>query len=137
MANDVILDTLDTLIALLQKNGGTYLPAHRGEAERIVRAAWGGERPYVGKTGEDGQRSISARDAAIRRDAQRGASTAILCRRYSLGLRRVQQILQIDQPDGASVCLTDCAAPGDASRINQARPRRQGRSAPNESPPSS
>lgn len=136
MANDVILDTLDTLITLLQKNGGTYLPAHRGEAERIVRAAWGGERPYVGKTGEDGQRSISARDAAIRRDAQRGAHTGVLSRRYGLSLRRVQEILQPDRPAGAAVCLTGRAEGGDASNINQARPRRQGRSAPNESPPS-
>lgn len=130
MHNDVIIDTLDTLIALLQRDGGVFLPAHRGEAERIARAAWGGERAYIGKLGEQGQAQISARDRAIRRDFARGASVAILSRRYELSQRRVRCIVQPDRvepgpaeptaqaivaADMAAACLTDGRAGGDAA----------------------
>jgi len=102
MAQDVVIETLDTLIALLQKNGGVLLPAHRGEAERIVRAAWGGERSYIGKLGEDGQAQLSARDRAIRREFQRGASPQLLARRHGLSKRRVLEIVQSERQSQAT-----------------------------------
>jgi predicted ATPase len=93
MSNDIIIDTLDTLIELLQRSGGVLLPSHRGEAERIARAAWGGDRPYVAKVGESQQLAISQRDRSIMRDRQRGVHAPVLARRYGLSLRRVQEIL--------------------------------------------
>ncbi len=130
MAQDVVIETLDTLIALLQKNGGVLLPAHRGEAERIVRAAWGGERAYIGKLGESGQAEISARDRAIRRDFQRGTHVELLTRRYGLSKRRIWAILQPERESAApaeqtaqailaaptaAACLTGGSAGGDAA----------------------
>lgn len=142
MSNDIIIDTLDTLIALLRRNGCEVLPAHRSEAERIARAAWGGERPYVAKVGESQQHAISQRDRAILRDHQRGVHAPVLARRYSLSLRRVQEILALSRqaqapaeptarpsvaPNGAADCLTGRAQPSEATRSPKARqPRAQG-----------
>lgn len=142
MSNDIIIDTLDTLIALLQRNGGVLLPQHRGEAERIARAAWGGERPYVVKVGESEQRAISERDRAIRREFQRGAHVPLLARRHGLSERRVRAILQFEREEpapaestaqasvpqpAAADCLTDGRASGEATRSPKARqPRVQG-----------
>lgn len=143
MNNDIIIDTLDTLIALLQRNGGVYLPAQRAEAERIARAAWGGERPYVGKLGESGQRALSERDRAIMREHRRGVHVPVLARRHGITERRVKQILQILQEpqEGAAestaqasvqgaaetACLTDFQAGREATRSPKpARLRQQG-----------
>lgn len=129
MAQDVIIETLDALIALLQTNGGVLLPAHRGEAERIARAAWGGERVYIGKLGETGQAQISERDRAIRRDFNRGNHVDFLVRRYGLSRRRIWAIVQPERESAApaeqtaqaivggqtaAACLTGGSAPGDA-----------------------
>lgn len=130
MSNDIIIDTLDTLIALLQRDGGFFLPSHRGEAERIARAAWAGDKVYIAKMGEERYAQMSARDRAIRRDFARGASVSILSRRYQLSERRVRCIVQPDRADPgpaeptaqaivgaapAATCLTDGRAPGDAA----------------------
>lgn len=106
MTNDIIIDTLDTLIGVLVKAGAQVLPTHRSEAERIVRAAWAGERPYIAKLGESGQVEMSRRNQAIRRDHARGAHVQLLARRYGLSVRTVQVIVQ---PDRAAPCLTGCA----------------------------
>lgn len=131
MTTDVIIDTLDTLIELLERNGGVYLPAHRTEAERIARAAWGGERPYVGKRGECGQGDISQRDRAIRRDFARGAPVPVLARRYGVSERRARAIVQPERAqvgpaeaagqailaaDPAASCLTGGRQPDHAAR---------------------
>ncbi len=142
MSNDIIIDTLDTLIALLQRNGGVLLPQHRTEAERIARAAWGGERPYVVKVGESEQRALSERDRAIVREHRRGAHVPLLARRHGLSERRVRAILQLGQADqnpaestaqasvpqpAAADCLTDGRANGEPTRSPKARqPRAQG-----------
>lgn len=141
MATDVILDTLDALITLLQRNGGVLLPTHRGEAERIARAAWGGERAYIGKLGESGQVQLSERDRAIRRDFSRGAHVDLLARRYGLSRRRVWAIVQPERESQApaeqtaaaivasptaAACLTGGSAPGDAAQ--QRPPARAGTS---------
>jgi hypothetical protein len=143
MQNDIIIDTLDTLVALLQRNGGVYLPAHRSEAERIARAAWGGDRPYVAKVGESQHQAISERDRAIVREYRRGAHLPLLARRHGLSLRRVQEIVAPTRPmtpqdapkaaepaqAGAADCLTGRAASGEATRSPKpARARQQGES---------
>lgn len=126
MNQDIILDTLDTLLALLQSNGGALLPAHRGEAERIVRAAWAGERPYIGKRGEIGQVQISERDRSIRRDHAHGAHVPFIARRYGLSERRVQEIVQGEERRSAADCLTGRANPADAVPNDRSRtPKRQ------------
>jgi hypothetical protein len=128
MQNDIIIDTLDTLVALLQRNGGVYLPAHRSEAERIARAAWGGDRPYVAKVGESQQQAISERDRAIVREYRRGL-VPLLARRHGLSERRVRAILQMDrqEPPAAAPCLTGGRPSGEATRSPKpARARQQG-----------
>lgn len=136
MTTDIVIDTLDTLIDLLRANGAQVLPAQRLEAERIVRAAWGGDRVYIAKLGESGQRQISERDAAIARDFRRGAAVELLCRRYALSRRRVQQILALDRDAapaapgaaGEAACLTRCAEPADTAARRQG-PARKARAA--------
>lgn len=137
MPSDIVIDTLDTLIDLLRANGGTLLPAHRLEAERIVRAAWGGDRVYVLKSGEHGQRRMSERDHAIRRDFRRGAAVELLCRRYALSDRRIREIVaperdeSQEEPDAgaAPACLIRRREPADTAENKPAPPARRARRA--------
>lgn len=140
MAQDVILETLDALITLVRANGGVFLPQHRGEAERIARAAWAGERPYIAKLGEEGQRQMSQRDQTIRREARRGVSLQVLARRHGISLRRAQYIVQGEKQEaaapaeptaqaiaaqpGAAPCLTGGAGLPDAAALQPPRTRR-------------
>jgi len=55
-----------------------------------VRERWGGDRPYIARRLGEGR---SERNAAIRRDHQRGESIALLCRRYDLCRRQVLRVL--------------------------------------------
>lgn len=117
MAADIIIDTLDTLIALLHANGGVYIPGHRSEAERIARAAWGGDRPYIAKVGESGQQQISQRDKAIRREFAHGAHISLLARRHQLSERRVRQILSLPE----TACLTSFQETGQPTQQRRAK----------------
>lgn len=117
MPNDIVIDALDTLIDILRRGGASVMPEQRTEAERILRAAWGGDRVYIAKLGEDGQRQISARDAAIRREAARGAHVGLLARRHALSPRRVREILQMERTamDSAAACLIGRHGGGDSA----------------------
>lgn len=126
MANDIIIDTLDTLLRIVQSNGGVLLANHRTEAERIVRAAWAGERPYIAKVGESAQREISERNRAIRRDWQRGNHLTFIARRYGISLRTAQAIVQPDRTESAAVCLTDCAQTAQPTEDSRNRGKRAG-----------
>lgn len=111
-SSDIVIDTLKTLTALIERNGGVLLPTMHGEAERIVRAAWGGDRVYIAKLGEDGQRQLSARDRAIRTEFLRGDHVPLLARRHGISERRVRQIVATErEADAETPCLTDCRSP--------------------------
>jgi Mor family transcriptional regulator len=62
--------------------------------EGDIRRDWGGERAYIAKQGEHGRAVQSARDECIRRDFRRGERIELLCRRYGLSARRVQEIVR-------------------------------------------
>ena len=121
MANDIIIDTLDTLLRIVQSNGGVLLANHRTEAERIVRAAWAGERPYIARLGEVGQMEMSHRDRSIRRDFAHGAHVNLLARRYGLSERRIQCIVQGER---AAVCLNRGGEVADAADTTTRAKRR-------------
>jgi Mor family transcriptional regulator len=131
MSNDIVIDTLERLVQILQSHG---VPVQRRlvcEAERVVKLDWGGDRPYVPRAGESSQAQMSQRDQMIFRDHRRGEHTGLLARRYCLSVRRVQQILRLHE-HSETACLTDCAAPGqdadhDADRPEQRASRSDGR----------
>jgi hypothetical protein len=74
-----------------------HLPAMPDEAAAAVDAAlrerWGGDRPYIAKRHGEGR---SDRNAAIRRDFQRGESVALLSRRYSLSRMSIYRVLGLE-----------------------------------------
>lgn len=79
------------------------LPADRAEAvERELRAAWGGERPYIPKLGELGRRLMSVRDEQIRAEHRRGERVKFLSRRWQLAPQHIRRIVAagVLLPDG-------------------------------------
>lgn len=67
------------------------------QAARLASRAcgtWGGDRPYIAKRQGEGR---SDRNAAIRRDFQRGESIPLLMRRYELCRRQILRVLKLDQ----------------------------------------
>jgi Mor family transcriptional regulator len=58
-----------------------------------LRERWGGDRPYIAKRHGEGR---SDRNAAIRRDHQRGESVALLCRRYQVSRVTVWRVLGLN-----------------------------------------
>lgn len=140
MTQNPVIYALDTLLEQLAK--GLEPQKARSEAERIVLAAFGGDRYYLGKTGEVGQNAMSQRDAAIRRDFHRGVHIPVLARRYGISERRAQVIVQperekqppaeppgaasVQQPSAAA-CLTGGAQPVEPKRQRtQQRPATPG-----------
>lgn len=61
--------------------------------DAAVRERWGGDRPYIAKRQGEGR---SDRNAAIRRDFQRGESVALLVRRYNLSRSTIWRVLGMD-----------------------------------------
>ncbi len=61
--------------------------------DAAVRERWGGDRPYIAKRKGEGR---SDRNAAIRRDYQRGESIPLLMRRYQLHRATIYRVLGID-----------------------------------------
>lgn len=61
--------------------------------ETEVRRDWGGDRPYIARTGESARAAFSARNAAIARDWRHGESITLIARRYGISRKRVYQIL--------------------------------------------
>ena len=68
------------------------------QAARLASRAcetWGGDRPYIAKRQGEGR---SDRNAAIRRDFQRGESVAFLSRRYGLSRMQIYRLLGMEAP---------------------------------------
>lgn len=91
MADDFVRDVLRRIRGVLI--GAPAGPNVWDEIERMIRADWGGDRPYVSRHGEQGSAWRSSRDERIRYDYRHGESVALLARRYGLSRQRVHQIL--------------------------------------------
>lgn len=88
MHDDIIVDIFERI--------GSALPAPvRAELERSIRRDWGGDRPYIARSGESGKASLSQRNASIARDYHQGESIALLERRYGVSRRRIYQVLSL------------------------------------------
>lgn len=61
--------------------------------DAAARERWGGDRPYIAKRQGEGR---SDRNAAIRRDFQRGESIPLLMRRYNLSRVTIWRVLELD-----------------------------------------
>lgn len=64
------------------------------EVEQDVRRDWGGDRPYIAKTGEVGRQLRSARDIQICTEHRRGERESYLSRRWNISIRRIRQIIK-------------------------------------------
>lgn len=90
MDDDFVCDVL----ALVQQIAGNVTPDQVAQVDAAVRERWGGDRPYIAKRQGEGR---SDRNAAIRRDFQRGESIPLLMRRYELCRRQILRVLKLDQ----------------------------------------
>lgn len=74
---------------------GELVPGARADvlrrADAQIRERWGGDRPYIARRVGEGR---SERNAAIRREFQRGDSLALLERRHGLCRRQLLRIVQ-------------------------------------------
>lgn len=103
-APDVVLDTLETLIAVLSRDGLQVDERQRVTAESRVRSLWGGMRVYVGKTQSLEALQRHQRDRQILAAWSDGAAIADLSFRYGLTPRRIKQIIN-SNPERKSSCL--------------------------------
>lgn len=93
--DDIIADTLARVRAVVDQLGPDALldPSRWVALDEAVRGEWGGDRPYIAKSGEIAKARMSARNDAIRRDHDRGERPALLARRYGLSVVRVKAII--------------------------------------------
>lgn len=87
LTSDDIVEDILTVVLALAPNFAGYLAQ---QAEREIRARWGGDRPYIARRAGEG---TSQRNAQIRRDHRAGERIGLLCRRYRLSRQRIHQIL--------------------------------------------
>lgn len=62
--------------------------------EEELRRDWGGDRPYIAKSGEAGRIERSRREEAIRAEHRRGERPSLLARRWGISIRHVQRIVK-------------------------------------------
>jgi len=94
MANEFIDDATDRLLRAMGKLGISAEVAQMVAAnwQAGIMRDWGGDRPYIGKGGQDG---LSRRNAAILRDWQAGERYPALARKYGISRARVCQIVNV------------------------------------------
>lgn len=93
-AEESIID--DVLAAMIDAAAPDVRPKLTAVAHRVSQQKhqeWLGERVYVSGARKAASEAISNRNAAIRRDHQRGERVPLLMRRYGLSRRRIEQIL--------------------------------------------
>jgi Mor family transcriptional regulator len=88
VCDDLVGDILARVIALAP----AFNAALAAQVEKETRDKWGGDRVYVQRRGG----TLSARNAAIRRDFQAGERVPLLMRRYSLSAPRLWHIIKND-----------------------------------------
>lgn len=92
-ADDIVADVLQRVAETV----GGIAPALLLKVEEQVRRDWGGERPYIVKSGETGRLERARREAAILADYQRGERPALLARRWGVSVRHVHRIIKAAQ----------------------------------------
>lgn len=95
MANEFLDDAVARLTREMRSLGISAEVAVMVAAEwrRGTERDWGGDRPYIAKTGEAAQAVLSRRNAALLRDWQAGERPAALARKYKISRVRVWQIV--------------------------------------------
>lgn len=89
--DDIIKDILSRVEAIVpKKNCRKFLD----QIEAEIRRDWGGDRPYIAKTGESAVAETSKRNAQIVSDHQRGERPTYLARKYGISRQRVHEILR-------------------------------------------
>lgn len=88
---DIIRDILERIAKAVE--GGGFTDQIAEQIERQIRQDWGGDRPYIPKTGETSQTEMSRRNAAILRDWQAGERAPAIARKYGISRARVWQII--------------------------------------------
>jgi len=88
VCDDLVGDILASVIALVP----AFNAALAAQVEKATRDKWGGDRVYVQRRGS----TLSARNAAIRRDFQAGERVPLLMRRYRLSAPRLWHIIKND-----------------------------------------
>lgn len=94
MASEFIADATERLILTMTALGISKKTAGMiaVEWQSAIQRDWGGDRPYIGKSG-DATRKMSTRDNALLRDWHAGERPATLARKYGISPRRVRQIV--------------------------------------------
>jgi Mor family transcriptional regulator len=87
--DDFVCDVLALVLELAPGITGEQA----AQVDAALRERWGGDRPYIAKRQGEGR---SDRNAAIRRDYQRGESIALLCRRYQVSRVTVWRVLGVE-----------------------------------------
>lgn len=85
VCDDLVGDILARVIQLAP----TFGAALAAQVEQETRAKWGGDRVYIQRRGG----TLSARNAAIRREFQAGERIPLLMRRHGLSASRVWAII--------------------------------------------
>lgn len=89
-------DFVCDVLALVRQIAGNVTAEQAAQVDAALRERWGGDRPYIAKRQGEGR---SDRNAAIRRDFQRGESVAFLVRRYALSRSTIWRVLGMEGPD--------------------------------------
>lgn len=91
--DDIITDILARVAeALPVKNDARKF---LDQIEADIRRDWGGDRPYISKSGEASEQEMTRRNAQIMRDYNSGERPAYLARKYGISRQRVHEILRI------------------------------------------
>lgn len=88
---DIIVDALNIVKKIVDKNQGQFTDEHVKQADQIIRAKWNGDRPYIAKLAGEGS---SERNNAIWREYQRGERVCYLAIKHKLSPRHVERIIQ-------------------------------------------
>lgn len=86
-------DFVCDVLALVQQMAVSVTAEQLAAIDAAARERWGGDRPYIAKRQGEGR---SDRNAAIRRDFQRGESVPLLMRRYQLSRVTIWRVLELD-----------------------------------------
>lgn len=97
---EVVDDFLCDVLAIARAEMLAEFPGQEKKVDAAIaradpkgRERWGGDRPYIAKRHGEGR---SDRNAAIRRDYQRGEAIPLLMRRYSLSRVTIWRVLGMD-----------------------------------------
>lgn len=88
---DIIRDFIDRVAAELGPE--TFSEQIAIDLEKQMRRDWGGDRPYVPKSGETDLTAMTRRDIAIRSDHRKGESITFISRRFGISRAMVYKVI--------------------------------------------